>query len=314
MRPLRVARAESIARDIHLFEFRDPEGRELPAFTPGAHVRVAAPNGTLRKYSLCNAPGERERYEIAVKRDAAGHGGSVSLVDGTRAGDLVEVSEPRNAFELAPRAPSFVFVAGGIGITPILSMVRSLAASGARTFRLYYLTRSAESTPFREELAAAELKGKVVIHHDEGDASRSFDLWPLFEKPSHAHIYCCGPRPLLEAVRDMTGHWPTAAIHFESFLDAAAQERPDDKPFTVVLAKSRDRIAVPPGVSILDAMRARGHAAPSSCESGTCGTCRTRLLAGEADHRDFVLTEDERAGQVMICVSRAVSPEIVIDR
>jgi phthalate 4,5-dioxygenase reductase subunit len=314
MRPLRVARAEAIARDIHLLEFRDPEGLELPPFTAGSHVTVRAPNGTLRKYSLCNDPGERDRYVIAVKRDAAGHGGSVSLVDGTRAGDRVEVSEPRNAFELEAKAPAFIFVAGGIGITPIMSMVRSLASRGMARFRLYYCTRSPEMTPFREALAADEFKGKVVIHHDFGDAAKSLDLWPVFEKPSNAHIYCCGPRPMLEAVRDMTGHWSASAVHFESFLDAAAQEKPDDKPFTVVLAKSGDRIEVPPGVSILDAMRARGHDAPSSCESGTCGTCRTRLIAGEADHRDLVLTEDERATQVMICVSRAVSAEIVIDR
>jgi phthalate 4,5-dioxygenase reductase subunit len=314
MRPLRVTRAEPVARDIHLFEFRDPEGGELPAFTPGSHVTVKAPNGTLRKYSLCNAAGEGDRYVIAVKRDAAGHGGSVSLVDGTRVGDLVEVSEPRNAFELAAKAPAFIFVAGGIGITPILSMMRSLAASGMERFKLYYCTRSPEDTAFRDELAADEFKGKVVIHHDRGDPSKSLDLWPIFEKPSNAHIYCCGPRPLLEAVRDMTGHWSPSAVHFESFLDAAAQAKPEDTPFTVVLAKSGDRVEVPPGVSILDAMRAKGHEAPSSCESGTCGTCRTRLIAGAADHRDLVLTEEERAQQIMICVSRALSPEIEIDR
>jgi phthalate 4,5-dioxygenase reductase subunit len=119
---------------------------------------------------------------------------------------------------------------------------------------------------------------------------------------------------MLEAVRDMTGHWSKAAIHFESFIDAGAAAKPGDMPFTVVLAKSGDRIEVPPGVSILDAMRARGHDAPSSCESGTCGTCRTALLAGEADHRDLVLMDDEKETQVMICVSRAKSPEIVIDR
>jgi phthalate 4,5-dioxygenase reductase subunit len=314
MKPLRVARAEAIARDIHLFEFRDAGGGELPAFTPGSHVTVKAPNGTLRKYSLCNDAAERSRYVIAVKREAAGHGGSVSLVDGTRPGDIVEVSEPRNAFELATGALAFIFVAGGIGITPIMSMVRSLASRGMGKFKLYYCTRSPEATAFRDELAADEFRGKVVIHHDHGDPAKSLDLWSVFEKPSKAHIYCCGPRPMLEAVRDMTGHWPAPAVHFESFLDAAAQAKPEDRPFTVVLARSGKRIEVAPGVSILEAIRARGHEAPSSCESGTCGTCRTRLLAGEADHRDFVLAQDERAAQVMICVSRAVSPEIVIDR
>ena len=314
MRPLRVARAETIAAGIHLFELRDPAGGALPAFTAGAHVTVRVPRGMLRKYSLCNDPAEIERYVIAVKRDAAGHGGSVSLVDGTRVGDLLEVSEPRNAFPLEPRAPAFIFVAGGIGITPIMSMVHDLVARNMHAFRLYYLTRSPETAAFREALAADGLRDKVVVHHDHGDPTRSLDLWPLFEKPSKAHIYCCGPRPLLEAVRAMTGHWPAAAVHFESFLDAAAQQRPEDRPFTVVRARSGLRLDVPPGISILEAMRARGHEAPSSCESGTCGTCRTSLLAGEADHRDFVLGEDERPRQIMICVSRAVSREIVIDR
>jgi phthalate 4,5-dioxygenase reductase subunit len=314
MRALRVARAENIARDIHLFEFRDPAGGPLPEFTAGSHVSVKAPNGSLRKYSLCNDPAETDRYVIAVKRDAAGHGGSVSLVDGTREGDLVEVSEPRNAFELVEKAPAFIFIAGGIGITPIMSMVRHLAGQGMARFRLYFLTRSPEATPFLEELSAGEFKGKVTVHHDGGDPAQALDLWPILEKPGNAHIYCCGPRPLLEAVRDMTGHWSPSAVHFESFLDAQAQAKPEDKPFTVVLAKSGARIEVAPGLSILDAMRAAGHDAPSSCESGTCGTCRTQLLAGAADHRDLVLTEEERATQVMICVSRAASPEIVIDR
>jgi phthalate 4,5-dioxygenase reductase subunit len=321
MPQLVVCRAEPLARDIHSFEFRHPEGAELPAFTAGAHVCVTAPNGSVRKYSLCNDPADTSRYVIAVKRDAAGHGGSVSLVDGTRVGDTLEVSEPRNAFELDAKAPSYLFIGGGIGITPIMSMIRRLSAAPlgegrgeGRPFRLVYLTRSPEETPFLEELSAPEMKGRVTIHHDGGDPARMFDLWPLLEKPGKSHIYACGPRALLEAVRDMTGHWPSSAVHFESFLDAQAQARPDDRPFTAVLAVSGARISVAPGVSILEAMRQAGHEAPSSCESGTCGTCKTRLLAGEADHRDLVLAEDEKTDWIMICVSRGLSPEITLDR
>ena len=310
---LRIAHTEKIAADIHLFELRAADGGALPAFTAGAHITVRSPNGSLRKYSLCNDPAESERYVIAVKRDPAGRGGSVDLVDNTRAGDRVEVSAPHNAFDLAEKAPAFILIAGGIGITPIMAMARHLNGEGRR-YKLYYLTRSAEHTAFRDALAGDDFRGKVVIHHDGGDAANAFDLWPILEKPSTAHVYACGPRPLLEAVRDMTGHWSPTAIHFESFVDAGAAARPEDKPFTVVLAKSGDRIVVAPGISILEAMRERGHEAPSSCESGTCGTCRTRLLAGEADHRDLVLMDDEKPGQIMICVSRAVSAEIVIER
>ena len=310
---LRVARAEPVARAIHLFEFRHPDGVALPAFTAGAHVPVTSPNGAVRKYSLCNHPAETDRYVTAVKRDPAGHGASVSLVDGTRVGDLVEVGAPHNAFELAPRAAGYLFIAGGIGITPIMSMLRSLAG-GPVPYHLYYCTRSAAETAFLDELAAGAFAGTVTIHHDEGDPARALDLWPLLEKPTRDHIYCCGPRPLLEGVRDMTGHWPASAIHFESFVDAAAAERPEDRTFTVRLARSGDEIDVPAGISILEALRSRGHEAPSSCESGTCGTCRTRLLDGTADHRDLVLTDDERDSNIMICVSRALSPTLTLDR
>jgi phthalate 4,5-dioxygenase reductase subunit len=313
MMTARVAHAARIATDIHLLELRSAGSTPLPAWTAGSHISLRSPNGSVRKYSLCNDPTERDRYVIAVKRDPAGRGGSVDLIDHVRAGDTVEIGEPHNAFDLAPRAQSFIFIAGGIGITPIMSMMKQLNAD-QRRYQLYYLTRSPEHTAFADELAGDEFRGKVVIHHDGGDPANSYDLWPLLEKPSSAHVYCCGPRPLLEAVRDMTGHWSKSAIHFESFIDAGAAAKPDDKPFTVRLARSGDRVEVAPGQSILDAMRARGHEAPSSCESGTCGTCRTTLLEGEADHRDLVLMDDEKDTQIMICVSRARTPEIAIDR
>lgn len=309
---LQVARAERVARDIHLFELRNPDGAGLPAFTAGSHVAVRAPNGSVRKYSLCNDPAERDRYVIAVKRDEAGRGGSVSLVDGVRAGDRVEVSEPRNAFALDERATRYLLIAGGIGITPILAMAWRLASLGKR-FRLVYLARSPEDTAFADVLAAEPFAGKVAVHHDAGDPGRAFDLWPLLEKPN-GHVYCCGPRGLMESVRDMTGHWSASAVRFESFLDAAAAAKPEDRPFAVTLARSGERIEVPPATSILEAMRSRGHDAPSSCESGTCGTCKTRLLDGVADHRDLVLTDGEREGWIMICVSRALTPAITIDR
>jgi len=312
MPPLQVARAEPLARGIHLFELRDPGGAPLAPFTAGAHVAVTAPNGSLRKYSLCNDPQESDRYVIAVKRDPAGRGGSLSLVDDTRVGDLLQVGPPHNTFELSEKAAQYLLIAGGIGITPIMAMARRLAAIGKR-FRLVYLTRSPGETAFAAELQCEPFHGRVTLHHDGGDPARAFDLWPLLEKPN-GQLYCCGPRGLLGAVRDMTGHWSRLAVHFESFVDAAAGARREDRPFTVVLARSGDRIEVPVGVSNLEALRARGFEAPSSCESGTCGTCRTRLVAGVADHRDLVLTEEEQAANIMICVSRAATPEIAIDR
>ena len=311
---LRVERTARLARDIHLFELRDPTGGDLPAFTAGAHIGLRVPNGTLRKYSLCNDPAERHRYEIAVKREAAGHGGSCSLVDGVRAGDTLAATRPHNSFELVEEADELLFIAGGIGVTPILSMMRHLETTGRGRYRFYYLCRSEESTAFGDELRAHPFGERVTIHHDGGDPALAFDLWPVLEKPSKAHVYCCGPRPLLEAVRDMTGHWSSGRVHFESFIDAAAAQTPEDRAFTVRLARSGDSIEVPPGVSILEALRAHGCEVPSSCESGTCGTCKTRLIQGEADHRDLVLGDDERSEFIMVCVSRARSGEIVIDR
>ncbi|HSP49249.1 MAG TPA: PDR/VanB family oxidoreductase [Pseudolabrys sp.] len=311
--PLRVTRNERIADGIHMLEFRDAGGQPLPEFSAGAHIAIQAPNGLLRKYSLCNDPAERDRYLVAVKREANGRGGSTNLIDAVKAGDDLMVTTPVNDFELPPRAQDFLFIAGGIGITPIMAMIREVQRQGKR-FRLFYCTRSPESTAFLDELSAPEFKDQVTIHYDQGDPARSLDLKPvLAERKNREHLYCCGPRPLMEAVRHMTDHWSSAAVHFEAFSDAETH-KPTDKPFKVRLARSGDIVDVPTTKTILEALRDHGLEVPSSCETGTCGTCRTKLLAGEADHRDLVLAEHERADTIMICVSRARTDEITIDR
>lgn len=312
--PLTIARVASVAVGIHAFELRDGRGGELPAFTPGAHVSVRTPLGPLRKYSLCNDCSERDRYVIAVKRESSGRGGSASLVDRCAEGDVLPCAIPRNDFALADKARGFVFIAGGIGITPVMSMLRHLASADGRPFKLYYLTRSAQETAFADELAAPPFAPHVVLHHDGGDPDRAFDLWPVFERPRPVHVYACGPRPMLQAVRDMSGHWPMSSIHIESFADAGTLAVAEDHPFRVRLARSGDVVEVGAQQSILDALRGHGLDVPASCESGTCGTCRTRLVAGVADHRDLVLSDAERADTIMVCVSRARADELVIDR
>jgi len=313
MLPLRVTRNDKIADGIYLFEFRDAGGQPLPEFSAGAHIAIRVPNGLLRKYSLCNDPAERDRYLVAVKREANGRGGSSDLIDHVKAGDELSVAPPVNDFELPPRAQDFLFIAGGIGITPIMAMIRQVRTQGKR-FRLFYLSRSPETTAFVDELGAPEFKDQVTIHYDGGDPASSLDLKPILqERKNREHLYCCGPRPLMEAVRHMTDHWSSAAVHFEAFSDAETH-KPTDKPFKVRLARSGDVIDVPITKTILEALRDHGLEVPSSCETGTCGTCRTKLLAGEADHRDLVLAEHERADTIMICVSRARSDEITIDR
>jgi len=308
---LRITQKQTVADDIAFFELRRADGGDLPPFSAGAHVTLQIPNGDLRKYSLCNDPGEHDRYCIAVKRDAIGRGGSVNLIDEAREGDDIAMSEPRNDFELVV-AQHYLFIAGGIGITPILSMIRHIRATGQGKFKLIYLTRSAETTAFLDELKAPEFRGMVTLHHDQGEMDNALDLWPVLEKPGMAHLYCCGPRGLMQAVRDMTGHWSSARVHFEDFTSPGAMTKPDDVAFYVKLAQSGESYEVPVGKTILDVLRAHGHDVPSSCESGTCGSCRTKLLAGEVDHRDLALADYEKADSIMVCVSRGLS-DITLD-
>jgi phthalate 4,5-dioxygenase reductase subunit len=309
---LRVARATAETPDIRLFDLRAVDGAELPQFSAGAHISVRAPNGMVRKYSLCNDPAERERYVIAVLREPGGRGGSVSMVDDVTDGDEILATTPHNDFPLVASPAGYTFIAGGIGITPILSMMRHLNGSAGPPFKLYYCTRSREKTAFYNELSASEFRGQITIHHDGGDLDRALDLWPVLENPK-GHVYCCGPRGLMDSVRDMTGHWNASSVHFEAFSESEAH-KPHDVPFRVKLARSGTVIDVPADKTILETIRAAGHEAPSSCESGTCGTCKTTLLAGEADHRDLVLGSNERHNNIMICVSRAKSDELTIDR
>ncbi|GAB2890436.1 PDR/VanB family oxidoreductase [Paraburkholderia jirisanensis] len=309
---LKITRKRQIAREVWQFELRDPQGAELPRFCAGANLTVQVPNGNRRRYSLCNSSAERHCYEIAVKRDANGRGGSISLCDDTREGDLICVTPPQNDFPLDPRAQEFILIAGGIGITPMLAMMRELRAEGLRKFRLIYVTRDPQGTAFLDELSSAEWRSYVKIHHDFGDGAKSFDFWPIFERAGKAHVYCCGPRALMDAVGDMTGHWPPGTVHFESFGVGGAEQK-ENRPFTVRLSNSGETYAIPADKSILDVLRGAGVRITSSCESGTCGSCRTALCEGSAEHRDLVLRDEEKSGQIMICVSRAISDELVLD-
>jgi phthalate 4,5-dioxygenase reductase subunit len=310
---LTVRRKSEIAEGVFLFELRAPDGAELPPFTPGSHITVTAPSGQKRRYSLCNDTTEADRYLIAVKQETAGRGGSLSFTQNVKEGDAITIEPPANEFEMSKSEPkSFIFIAGGIGITPIRAMILHCIRHGKQNFKLYYFTRTPSAMAFRDEFSAGDFEGKVVLHHDNGDPDQAYDLWPVLGEQRGAHLYCCGPRGLMDAVRDMTGHWPDSAVHFEDFVGASAPHA-DDKAFEVRLAKSGRSYEVAVGVSILDTLRKQGHMLPSSCESGTCGTCRTRFTEGEPDHRDLVLSDKEKKGEIMICVSRSQSSTLTLD-
>jgi len=303
---LQVRRKQRIARDIVRFELIDPSGAELPVWTAGAHIRLVTPGGHTRSYSLCGPVQARDHWAIAVKRDAQGRGGSVSLIDGVHEGDNLAISGGDNLFPLEAQAQQHILIAGGIGITPIYAMAQTLALMPNTSFQMYVCSRDAEATAFLSELQQAPWHDRVQIHHDGGDPSQSLDLWPVLETPSAAHVYCCGPHGLMDSVHDMSGHWPAHQIHFESF-GATNHGWADNQSFDVVLPLSGLRLTVPPERSILECLRRAGVAVPSSCESGTCGSCKVGLLSGEVEHRDMVLLPEERAAHIMVCVSRSHS-------
>lgn len=308
-RKLKVASVREIAEDITEYRLVAPDGSDLPAFTAGAHLHVSVPSGGTRQYSLCNDPAEHDSYVIAVKREADGKGGSVSLIRETKVGDEIEVSLPRNDFELKRDAGKIILIAGGIGITPILCMARVLHRERA-DFRMYYLTRSPELTAYRDELLQGPFSDRVTVHHDFGDPAQSIDLAEVFRELEDTVVYCCGPTGLLHAVRSNTAGWPHGSVRFEDFGNTAPE--PEGEGFWVSLDGRSDRYWVPPEKTILQVLQDAGLDMPSSCEAGTCGTCRMTLLSGKADHRDLVLFDEEMDDNIIICCSRALSNEIVI--
>ncbi|MDO9402953.1 MAG: PDR/VanB family oxidoreductase [Polaromonas sp.] len=314
MTAMTVRHKRKVADDIFLFELAPPAGQQVMPFNAGSHVVIVTPSGLTRRYSLCNSPAQTDAYVVAIKRDAKGLGGSISMADRLHEGDTVSVSRPENYFAVDPATRSALLIAGGIGITPILAMVHELTAQGI-AFRVIYCSRSPETTAFAEELSVEGLVDRVRLHHDHGDVQKSLDLKPLLADHAEGeHLYCCGPRPLMAAVRDLSRHWPSGTVHFEDFGTSEPVTPPGaDRAFTVKLARKGITVPVPVGTTILEALRGCGIAVPSSCESGTCGSCRTGLLSGEADHRDFVLDEDEYDREIMICVSRAKTAELELD-
>lgn len=314
-RVVRIARKQAEAPDILSFELRDPEGRPLPAFSAGAHIDVHLPAGPVRQYSLCNVPGECHCYVIAVLRDTASRGGSAGM-HALEVGQSIEISDPRNHFPLEAAAKHHLLVAGGIGITPIISMAESLAAAGA-SFELHYCTRSAGRTAFAQRIRLGPLATRCVFHHDDGDPSQKLDVSQVLGgRDSGTHLYVCGPTGfmgwILQTARD--AGWTEARLHREYFA-AAHVGRSDDGSFELEIASKGAVITVRPEQSAVAALAENGIVVPTSCEQGVCGTCLVRILQGTPEHRDMYLTlgEQARADRFTPCCSRALTHRLVLD-
>jgi vanillate O-demethylase ferredoxin subunit len=297
---------------VRLLELRDPDGGALPAFAPGAHVDLKLDGGLGRSYSLIGDPADAGRYLLGVQRDPQSRGGSRYLCDGVRVGDLIEVSHPINHFPLAEDAAVSVFIAGGIGITPILPMIDRLSDLGRR-YVLHYGGRDRRTLPFQSRIAARHRDNVRMTFSREPGGGR-LDVAAIVDAaPADAELYCCGPRGMLEAFTAATAGRDPARIHVEHF--SSAQPAAVEGGFEVVLARAGRTVAVAPGKTILDALNDAGIAHACSCIQGVCGTCETRVLDGVPDHRDAILTPQERAENrtMMICVSGAKTARLVLD-
>ncbi|MDF3933657.1 PDR/VanB family oxidoreductase [Pseudomonas citronellolis] len=309
---LQVTAILDAARDARVIELRDPAGGELPAYDAGAHIELHLPNGLVRQYSLCGDSRQRDRYRVGVGLAPASRGGSRYLHEALRVGDALPVTPPRNNFPLFEDAAEFVFIAGGIGITPIRSMIHWCEAN-RRPWRLFYLMRSRERAAFLDEL---EGHGpRVTVHADE-EAGGLFDLAAaLAGLPERAHLYTCGPTPLMLAVEAAATGFPAEQVHFEWFAPRQPDKPRADGAFTLKLARSGKTLDVPADKSVLQVLEANGVRVENSCREGTCASCETRVLSGTPDHRDSVLSDAEKRcnATMMVCVSRALSTTLELD-
>ncbi|MDX0499306.1 Rieske 2Fe-2S domain-containing protein [Sinorhizobium medicae] len=307
-----VARKWLAADGIAAFELRPVQGL-LPTFQPGAHIDVHMPSGLVRQYSITNGPGESDSYVIGVKLERDSMGGSLCMHETVREGDLLAISEPRNNFPLRRDAVRTIFVAGGIGVTPLLAMAQALKNQNL-DYEFHYFAQNQEQLAFPEKTA---LLGEALKPHlgflPETTAAKLKEILSGYRPDMH--VYLCGPGPMLEAARRIAADlgWPETAVHFEYFKNTNTID--DSSSFEVALARSCVTLQVTAGKTILETMREAGIDMPSSCEQGACGTCLATVIEGEPDHQDVYLNDAERKSgtKIMTCVSRARSARLVLD-
>ncbi len=297
---LTVESVDHLSADIVQLAFRHPRRPTLPGAGAGAHVDVHVPDG-VRQYSLCGDPTDRSRYVIAVKREADGRGGSHWLNDHVAEGDVIPVSAPRNHFPLAEDAPHHILIGGGIGITPVISMAHELAAANA-SFEVHY-TAAAPVPSFCEALFG--LAGPRFRSYRGRQAGEPLPIRDVLSDPvPGAHVYCCGPPTLSEAVAEAAADWAEPRVHFEAFQPLLDPDF-EPEPFEIEIASTGQTLSVPADTSALAALAEAGISVPSSCEIGVCGSCECGYLNGDVIHRDVVLSPSQRKTRILTCVSRA---------
>jgi len=295
----------------NLFEFKRLDGQDVPPFSAGAHIDVNLPNGTIRQYSIASSQADRTRYLLGVKFEENGRGGSRFLHEQVRVGSVLKIGLPRNNFPLNESAASSIFIAGGIGITPMLCMIDRLRTLG-KPFKLHYAVR------VRTEALLAQIDeadDRIHLHVDSEEDGRLLDIAAIVAAAApDAELYCCVPTPMLAAFEAACASHPPQRAHLERF-SAPDNVAATGGAYTVELAKSKRSITVQPGQTLLQALQAAGLAIKVSCEQGICGTCETRVIAGTPDHRDMILSDDEKASNetMMVCCSGSLSPTLVLD-
>jgi vanillate O-demethylase ferredoxin subunit len=314
---VRIASKQRAADGIAAFDLVKEDGTALPPFTAGAHIDVFLANGCVRQYSLLGSPADQKRYRIAVLREVNSRGGSRAMHD-LNEGDLLEISEPKNHFPLVDDAAHSVLLAGGIGVTPILSMAEQLLHSDA-SFEFHYCTREPSRAAFLERFSKMDMVDIARVYYDTGSPAQKIDLAAVLANPqSTKHLYVCGPGGFIEAVLNQAKAlgWNPDNLHRE-FFAAPVQSMPSTQTqsFKVVLSSSGQCVDVAEDESVIEALARSGIELPTSCEQGVCGTCLTRIVQGVPDHRDAYLTDKEKEAnnQFLPCCSRSKSPVLVLE-
>lgn len=314
--PVRVTQMRFEADSVLSIEFETLDGSALPRAAPGAHVDVILQDDLRRSYSLTQEITNGSKCTVAIHRDPKSKGGSAFVHETLRVGDKLRISRPKNNFPLDETAALSVLIAGGIGITPILAMIRRLTAEH-RAWKLIFATRSRQAAAFRGEIetcvAASNGTGAVSYHFDDEQNGALIDIKGIMAANGSAHFYCCGPEPMLAAYEAAARDLPREQIHVEYF--SASEEVARDGGFELVLDRSGKVLQVESGKTILDVLIENNVSVPFSCSEGVCGTCETRVIDGRPDHRDMILTDEERANgdTMMVCCSGSKSARLVLD-